>query len=193
MKKVILLLSTAISLLSCNETKKDSHIIRIEKEIRTNALGMDIGYTEGKLDTIVVVDTKTALVDLGKQWEIEFPKELPTAISHYTEVYERAQKENDINTFHVWKNITERLKRLKQMKPNQIDYSVYRFNYTVNNGLNPKAGKVEVVNYYFFNHLDSLVGQIDETKLKEAQKQYIKTELQPYDLLKVSLETGIEM
>lgn len=194
MKKIVLVIGFA-SLFSCEQKKvKDPHITRIEKDIRENALNIDIGYQEGNLDTVLMVSTKQAIADLGKQLERSFPDQLSEAIVTYTGVYEEARRNNDNDVFHVWKNIVERMQRLKTQKPEQIDYQLYKYTYSINNMLDPKSkNRTEVSSYFLFNQADSLVGHFDQNKLDIAKRNFIKSDLQPFDFIKISLETGVEL
>lgn len=190
MKHTIVTIAAALLLTACSHTTPDPHIPAIEADIKANAMGMETGYKPGTLDTVLVLRKEDALKDFSKQIGHDVTQTVDTAIKVFTGVYEDAQKEEDNSTYHVWKAIVERLQRLKAAKAGQVDYSVYKYTYTINSGLNPKE-RITVVNYYFFDQNDKLVGHVTDELIKQAKLKFIRSDYQAYDMVLVHLQTGL--
>ena len=185
MKKVFVAIALLIIISSCeSQSQKDLRLKRIEALIEARAMGNDIGYEVGKLDTEIVVTVEKAL----KNIETELNAPIEKIIPHFTKVYQNAQKDNDAAVYRVWKHEVERMLRLQKMKLDEVDFSVYKYKYTISSIPNPKA-RISVTNYYFFNHKDSLVGFLDERDMRKLKMNNIQSETQPYTMAMISLET----
>jgi hypothetical protein len=190
-KKLVFIISL-LSVFGCsNKTNKSPRLIRIEKSINQNAMGIDIGYEPGILDTVIIIKSSRAIADLEKEAEVPLSTDWPKAIRLYTEESEKARTENNTDQFHAMKWEAARIQALSHSKPGDINLSVYKYTYRITNLLNPKADKTTVTNYYFFNHLDSLSGQFDDDKMKELKKNFIKSDTEPYHMGLMELETGV--
>lgn len=180
MKKVIFAIFASVVLYyGCNSEKavKDKRIEQIESLIDKKALGMDIGFQPGTLDTEKIVTVKMAIDNY--EASLEYP--IDTLIDYFTGVFEKAQKENDKNTYHVWKYQVERMKRLKTMSPSDVDYSVYKYSYTIKH-LMDSTKRYPITNYYFFNYQDSLVAYYDDEDMKELKHNNIGSEIEPFEV-----------
>ena len=173
-------------------SQPDARLKAIESDIKHNALGMDIGYQPGTLDTILIVTQKQAINDLSSELGHDLTRELPKAIEVYTNTYTKALADDDSAVYYVWKYEVDRMKRLQASKPTDIDYSVYRYNYSVINQMN-KNERIKVQLYYFFDHADSIVGHLTGTQLTEFKNNYRKSKSHPYSIALISLATGVDL
>lgn len=192
MKHFILFLSILITCLQAKPQDKDGHITAIEKSIAENVYDARIGYQPGKLDTIVIVRAKDAISDFNKKLpDFTFPGDFDKAIEAFTEVYERARKNNDKSIYHVWRWEVDRMKRLKVANPDDLDYLVCKYTYSTNASLSNNKERVTVEKIYFFNHEDKLAGSLLEYRIKNLKTDNIESDLHPYELALIELETGL--
>lgn len=192
MKKIITFLIIAITFFSCisanEETSPEAEKINaIETMIDNNAMGMDIGYKAGKLDTVIIVNAEQSIKDLEGRFEDHIDSMLPV----FTGLYEQDQMNGDIKGYHMWKWQAERADKLPKMQPKDIEYSVYKYTYSINN-LIDSTKRVTVENYYFFNQNDSLVGYYDSDRFNYLKLNFIQSDLQPYETGLFLLMTGLD-
>jgi|GEM_PF-2128435 len=191
MKKLILLCSVLFIITACKQQQTDKRILAIEKSIEKNAMGMDIDYKPGKLDTTVIVNAKIATSDLEKEYDAPISTDWSKIIKICTTMYEEHQKNNNTEGYHYWKWEADHMKRLSKMKPAAVDYSVYKYTYTIKNLVNPSKERTTVVNYYYFNQADSLLGHLNDDRMNELKRLLIKSDTQPYRTGLNQVETGV--
>src|SRR4051812_17121194 len=84
MKSLTTILFAALVFSSCNQHKSDPHLAAIEKNITANAMGIDIGYQPGKLDTVLLLTNQAAVKDLCTELGKDISTDWPSAIEGYT-------------------------------------------------------------------------------------------------------------
>lgn len=188
-RTTLILLSLLSLLLSCSNP--DPRITAIEADIKKQAMGLDIGYQPGKLDTVVIATKAVSLPDFEKELGVPISSDYDKAIRVYTNIYEEARRKGDASMFNVWKWFVDRMKRLQKMKADDVDFSVYKYTYTINNIFNPEERNT-VTNYYFFNYRDSLIGSVPNSKMQRLISTEIASDLHPYCIAMIQLQTGLE-
>jgi len=177
--KKLLLLSTAILFISCS--KKDLKQEQIEAKISENAMGNDLKYEPIETKEISQVSYQDILDSYFKELEIT-PEPVDEAINRTNFVIDKAQKEDDKETFKLFNFKLERLKKYQSEKDKKtIAYKVFEHKYSIHPMQNDF--KVTVTNYYFFDNSDKLLGYVDEEKYKEAKEKFILHNKSPYEYM----------
>lgn len=177
--KKLLLLSTAILFISCS--KKDLKQEQIEAKISENAMGNDLKYEPIATKEISQVTYQDILDSYFKELEIT-PEPIEEAINRTNFVIDKAQQEDDKETFKLFNFKLERLKSYQSVKDKKaIAYKIFEHKYSIRPLQNDF--KATVTNYYFFDNSDKLLGYVDEEKYKECKDEYIMHSKAPYEYM----------
>lgn len=185
MKRVLLLLCITIALMSC-KNEKNKYLNQIEVKIQENAMGNDIGYKPGNLDTVIIMTNKMLVTD----FEDAFKDNIDTIIDFFTNTYKKAEAEKDESKYLTWKYLVGKMNDAKKGNPDSISFSVFKYEYTIQNFLD-KSRRVNVENYYFFEYNDSLVGMMNRDEMQNLLSGEHRTPNEPYILGMSTLCSGL--
>jgi hypothetical protein len=167
----------------CSTIKNDDNVVKsqIEKDIQQNAMGQEIGYVPGRLDTVIKVNVGLTKSNFKKVWDVDFPNNYKSADSLLKAIVERARQSDNAAIFKYFNTLAARVKYLSSAKDTDADYIVCRYNYKVNNVLDENRTKTDVTNYYYFDHRDSLIGKRSDLEMEMLKNEFFKTKTLPYE------------
>ncbi|HCY81522.1 MAG TPA: hypothetical protein DHV22_07960 [Xanthomarina gelatinilytica] len=173
-----LILFSLIALLNFSCAEKDQKLQQIEASVIENAMGNDLSYDP--IDTKEVSKiTYKDYFDVVKTM-LDTDENIDKTIERVQYIVDKARNENDGNTYHVWNFNLEGLKKYKSATDkNSTDVKVYEHSYSIINPMFDNQ-KVTVVNYYFFDSSDKLLGKVSESEMKDFKKDFVKSDKMPY-------------
>ncbi|WP_343668689.1 hypothetical protein [Chitinophaga sp.] len=179
MKKIVLLFSM-ISLFGCQKADRESSI---EKYITKRALGVDLKYHSNDL-----VEVKTVTVGESlKEWN-RINKSEGQPLTDQIKIVEKLvaqMRENGNEKLSIWEYKLSRLKYLSTMRPEDIDYTVYKNEYTIINPLLNNA-KQSLSAYFIANHDGEIVAREDADKFgREDAYRFADTEQAKYETMMI--------
>lgn len=179
MKRLIYLLPiTALLILSaCKQT--DKKMAAIEQRIKDNALGMEIGYKPGTQQPEITVKAGKSIENLLK-YNMGEGIDADSAIVMLDFLVNQAREQNNVPEYQMYSYMKSRITSLKTLKPDDTDYQVIKYTYTIDNLL-AKGERNTVTYYYYFNAQDSLLGDLSDTKLDSYKKSLIRYNEEPYE------------
>lgn len=176
MRKLLLVTLLATIVLGCS--KKDIKLEQIEASVIENAMGNDLNYTPIEIKEVTKI-TYNDYFDMVKTM-LNTDEDIDKTVDRVQYIVDKARDENDGNTFHVWNFNLEGLNKYKSASDkNSTDVKVYEHTYSIINPMFDNQ-KVTVVNYYFFDSSDKLLGKVSETDMKDFKKEFVMSDKLPY-------------
>lgn len=174
----------AVSLISCES--KSPELGQIEEDISKSALGMDLDYKGGEL----VLDKQITVQDAYDFYYENAQIEADSLQGHAKRVADNAKDQNNTQQYHIWTYIHDRSERMSESDRNDIDFSVYKYTYSIKNPLLGDARR-QLTNYYFFDHAGRLVDKLNESDMQGFHREFIQQENQPYEIAYGKMASGI--
>lgn len=163
----------------------------IEKDIQKHALGMDIGYKPGHLDTVAKISCGVAIKDLENSFKYPISQDFPKAIAYFSQMSDKAKAEGEMGISKALNWQVSHMQRLKDADTSHVDFTVYKYNYTTNNVFNPKGPRTEVNQYYFFDYNDSLIGFESPEIIDHLIQGQGLSAPQAYELAMMHVQAGV--
>ena len=168
-KTFILFLS--LLLVSCN---KNETMNQIEENIKSNSLGVEIGYVKGKEPEEKIFKFKD-IINIYKNFTGDNPSvQTDAQIKAFKEGAEIAKKDNNIEEYWALTGKYKVLESWKNLKPDETVYKIYKYTYKIDNLL-AKGEKRNITNYYIFDKNDKLITKMNDSDVEEIRRQAISS------------------
>jgi len=190
MKRILLCAFIALTVISCQKkeltpaeiakaAKENSEkVVKeiIEKDIKVRSMGADLHYKLTTIETLKEVNAGTSKKNLIA--ELAPTLTIPELLIRVNEKIKIAQASSDIESVKGFTFIKTRFEKLEALKDDKaIDYKVLKHQYSVDNLLNPGT-RTDVVEYYYFDGADKLIGFVGNRAYKEFHETSTKTDTQ---------------
>lgn len=170
MKKTVLLI-LALTLFSCSQNEK---MTQIEENIKSSALGAEIGYVKGKEPEEKIFKFKD-VISTYKNFTGDDPSiQIDQQIKAFKEGAEIAKKDNNTEEYWALTGKYKILESWKNLKHDDVVYKIYKYTYKIDNLL-AKGEKRDVTNYYIFDKNDKLITKMNDSDVEQIRNQTISS------------------